>query len=114
MRRRIRHRGSFDRLDGGEPEEERRFADVFPDLILAIKYQGTTSRNIGNRFSDITTSYWGTVCSHGRRNLAYLSQRFQEMNLARLEVRFRRQRLAQLRTPLALIRLYAKPWSLGG
>jgi len=35
--------------DGGEPEEERRFADVFPDLILAIKYQGTTIADIGNR-----------------------------------------------------------------
>ena len=36
--------------DGGEPEEERRFADVFPNLIFAMKYQGTTIADIGNRF----------------------------------------------------------------
>jgi len=53
-----------------EPEEERRFADVFPDLILAIKYQGTTIADIGNRFLRYNYIVLGHCLSHGRRNLA--------------------------------------------
>ena len=36
--------------DGGKPEAERRFADVFPEMMVAIKYQGTTVADIGTRF----------------------------------------------------------------
>jgi hypothetical protein len=36
--------------DGGKPEMERTFTDVFPELSVAIKYQGTTVADIGMRF----------------------------------------------------------------
>src|SRR5260370_7531332 len=36
--------------DGGKPEAERIFADVFPSMVLAIKYQGPTVEDIVAKF----------------------------------------------------------------
>jgi signal transduction histidine kinase len=100
--------------DGGDPEEERRFADVFPNLILAIKYQGTTIADIGSRFlryNYIVLAALSALMVGGiwltYRNVS------REMNLARLKSDFVANVSHELRTPLALIRLYAETLELG-
>jgi len=100
--------------DGGEPEEERRFADVFPDLVLAIKYQGTTIADIGTRF--LRYNYIAlaalSVLMVGGIWLTYRNVS-REMTLARLKSDFVANVSHELRTPLALIRLYAETLELG-
>jgi signal transduction histidine kinase len=100
--------------DGGSPEEERRFADVFPDLILAIKYQGTTIADIGNRFLRYNYIVLAAlaVLMVGGIWLTYRNVS-REMNLARLKSDFVANVSHELRTPLALIRLYAETLELG-
>jgi signal transduction histidine kinase len=100
--------------DGGEPEEERRFADVFPNLILAIKYQGTTVADIGTRFLRYNYIVLGalSVLMVGGIWLTYRNVS-REMNLARLKSDFVANVSHELRTPLALIRLYAETLELG-
>jgi signal transduction histidine kinase len=100
--------------DGGEPEEERRFADVFPNLILAIKYQGTTIADIGTRFLRYNYIVLAalSVLMVGGIWLTYRNVS-REMNLARLKSDFVANVSHELRTPLALIRLYAETLELG-
>jgi signal transduction histidine kinase len=100
--------------DGGGPEEERRFADVFPDLILAIKYEGTTIADIGTRFLRYNYIVLGALCGLmvGGIWLTYRNVS-REMNLARLKSDFVANVSHELRTPLALIRLYAETLELG-
>jgi signal transduction histidine kinase len=100
--------------DGGSPEEERRFADVFPDLILAIKYQGTTIADIGTRFLRYNYIVLGALSGLmiGGIWLTYRNVS-REMNLARLKSDFVANVSHELRTPLALIRLYAETLELG-
>jgi signal transduction histidine kinase len=100
--------------DGGSPEEERRFADVFPDLILAIKYQGTTIADIGTRFLRYNYIVLAalSVLMVGGIWLTYRNVS-REMNLARLKSDFVANVSHELRTPLALIRLYAETLELG-
>ncbi len=100
--------------DGGSPEEERRFADVFPDLILAIKYQGTTIADIGTRFLRYNYIVLGALSCLmvGGIWLTYRNVS-REMNLARLKSDFVANVSHELRTPLALIRLYAETLELG-
>jgi len=100
--------------DGGEPEEERRFADVFPDLIFAMKYRGTTIADIGNRFLLYNYIVLGalSVLMVGGIWLTYRNVS-REMNLARLKSDFVANVSHELRTPLALIRLYAETLELG-
>jgi signal transduction histidine kinase len=100
--------------DGGKPEMEKSFEDVFPSLILAIKYRGTTVADIGARFLRyhyivlaaisllMVGGIWLTY-----RNIS------REMNLARLKSDFVANVSHELRTPLALIRLYAETLELG-
>jgi signal transduction histidine kinase len=100
--------------DGGSPEEERRFADVFPDLILAIKYRGTTIADIGSRFLRYNYIVLAalSVLMVGGIWLTYRNVS-REMNLARLKSDFVANVSHELRTPLALIRLYAETLELG-
>ena len=100
--------------DGGSPEEERRFADVFPDLVLAIKYQGTTIADIGSRFLRYNYIVLAalSVLMVGGIWLTYRNVS-REMNLARLKSDFVANVSHELRTPLALIRLYAETLELG-
>jgi signal transduction histidine kinase len=100
--------------DGGDPEEERRFADIFPDLILAIKYQGTTVADIGMKFLRFHYTVLAALCvlMVGGIWLTYRNVS-REMNLARLKSDFVANVSHELRTPLALIRLYAETLELG-
>jgi signal transduction histidine kinase len=100
--------------DGAKPEAERTLEWVFPDLTMAIKYQGTTVADIGTRFLRynyivlaalslfMVAGIWLTY-----RNVS------REMTLARLKSDFVANVSHELRTPLALIRLYAETLELG-
>jgi signal transduction histidine kinase len=100
--------------DGGSPEEERRFTDVFPDLIFAMKYQGTTIADIGTRFLRYNYIVLGALSALmvGGIWLTYRNVS-REMNLARVKSDFVANVSHELRTPLALIRLYAETLELG-
>jgi signal transduction histidine kinase len=100
--------------DGGSPEEERRFEDVFPDLTFAMKYQGTTIADIGTRFLRYNYIVLGALSALmvGGIWLTYRNVS-REMNLAKLKSDFVANVSHELRTPLALIRLYAETLELG-
>jgi len=100
--------------DGGQPEQERRFVDTFPDLVLAIKYQGTTVADIGARFLRYNYIVLGalSLLMIGGFWLTYRNV-YREMTLARLKSDFVANVSHELRTPLALIRLYAETLELG-
>jgi signal transduction histidine kinase len=100
--------------DGGKPEMERSFADVFPTLVLAIKYQGTTVADIGMKFLRYNYTVLAALCllMVGGIWLTYRNVS-KEMNLARLKSDFVANVSHELRTPLALIRLYAETLELG-
>jgi signal transduction histidine kinase len=100
--------------DGGKPEMERSFADVFPALILAIKYQGTTIADIGMKFLRYNYIVLAalSLLMVGGILLTYRNVS-REMNLARLKSDFVANVSHELRTPLALIRLYAETLELG-
>jgi signal transduction histidine kinase len=100
--------------DGEKPEMERTFADVFPSLVLAIKYQGTTIADIGMKFLRFHYTVLAALCllMVGGIWLTYRNVS-REMNLARLKSDFVANVSHELRTPLALIRLYAETLELG-
>jgi signal transduction histidine kinase len=100
--------------DGGRPEAERRFADVFPEMVLAIKYQGTTVADIGTRFLHYNYMVLAalSVFMVGGIWLTYRNVS-REMTLAKLKSDFVANVSHELRTPLALIRLYAETLELG-
>ena len=100
--------------DGGKPEAERIFADVFPSMVLAIKYQGTTVADIGTRFLRYNYIVLAalSVLMVGGIWLTYRNVS-REMTLARLKSDFVANVSHELRTPLALIRLYAETLELG-
>ena len=100
--------------DGGKPEMERTFVDVFPELTLAIKYSGTTVADIGARFLRYNYMVLGalSLLMAGGVWLTYRNLS-REMTLARLKSDFVANVSHELRTPLALIRLYAETLELG-
>src|SRR5262249_34991787 len=100
--------------DGGKPEMERSFSEVFPYLILAIKYRGTTVADIGMRFLryNYTVLAALSLLMVGGIWLTYRNLS-REMTLARLKSDFVANVSHELRTPLALIRLYAETLELG-
>jgi signal transduction histidine kinase len=100
--------------DGEEPEMERTFADVFPSLVLAIKYQGTTIAEISRKILTYNYTVLAALCllMIGGVWLTYRNVS-REMNLARLKSDFVANVSHELRTPLALIRLYAETLELG-
>jgi signal transduction histidine kinase len=100
--------------DGGKPEAERIFADVFPSMVLAIKYQGTTVAEIGSRFLRYHYIVLAalSVLMVGGIWLTYRNV-YREMTLARVKSDFVANVSHELRTPLALIRLYAETLELG-
>lgn len=100
--------------DGEKPEMERSFADVFPSLVLAIKYQGTTIADISMKFLRYNYTVLAALCllMVGGIWLTYRNVS-REMNLARLKSDFVANVSHELRTPLALIRLYAETLELG-
>jgi signal transduction histidine kinase len=100
--------------DDGKPEAERNFQYVFPDLTMAIKYQGTTVADISSRFLRYNYIILAalSVLMIGGIWLTYRNVS-REMNLARLKSDFVANVSHELRTPLALIRLYAETLELG-
>jgi signal transduction histidine kinase len=100
--------------DGGHPEVEHKLEGAFPDLILAIKYKGTTIEAITRRF--LRTSYFilGGISLLLLSGL-YFTYRsvFKTMELAKLKSDIVSNVSHELRTPLSLIRLYAETLELG-
>jgi signal transduction histidine kinase len=100
--------------DGAKAEADRKFEWVFPNLTVAIKYQGVTVADIGSKFA---RSNYMILCALsvflvGGIWLTYRNVS-REMNLARLKSDFVANVSHELRTPLALIRLYAETLELG-
>ena len=100
--------------DGGSPEVERSFEDVFPGLVLGIKLRGTTIADISDRFlrnEFLILGALSLLMAAGMiltyRNVA------RELALAKLKSDFVSNVSHELRTPLALIRLYAETLELG-
>ncbi len=100
--------------DDGHSEAERNFQYVFPDLTMAIKYQGTTVADISSRFRRDNYIILAalSVLMIGGIWLTYRNVS-REMTLARLKSDFVANVSHELRTPLALIRLYAETLELG-
>jgi signal transduction histidine kinase len=100
--------------DGGKPEVERPFVDIFQGMVWAIKYPGTTIADIGARFLRYNYAVLAalSLLMIGGIFLTYRNVS-REMNLARLKSDFVANVSHELRTPLALIRLYAETLELG-
>jgi signal transduction histidine kinase len=100
--------------DGANPEAERTFQLVFPELTLAIKYQGLTVADIGARFLRYNYIVLAALSVFMVAGI-FLTYRnvSKEMNLARQKSDFVANVSHELRTPLALIRLYAETLELG-
>jgi signal transduction histidine kinase len=100
--------------DGGPPEVEHPFDDVFPGLVLGIKLRGTTIASISAhwmRTNFLILAALSFLMAAGMyltyRNVAH------ELALAKLKSDFVSNVSHELRTPLALIRLYAETLELG-
>jgi signal transduction histidine kinase len=100
--------------DGANPEAERTFQYVFPEMTLAIKYQGLTVADIGVRFLRYNYIVLAALSLFMVAGI-FLTYRnvSKEMNLARQKSDFVANVSHELRTPLALIRLYAETLELG-
>jgi signal transduction histidine kinase len=100
--------------DGANPEAERTFQYVFPEMTLAIKYQGMTVADIGARFLRYNYIVLAALSLFMVAGI-FLTYRnvSREMNLARQKSDFVANVSHELRTPLALIRLYAETLELG-
>jgi signal transduction histidine kinase len=100
--------------DGRKPEAERPMQWFLDNLTIAIKYQGTTVAQIGNRILRYYYLVLGalSLLMIGGIWLTYRNIS-REMKLARLKSDFVANVSHELRTPLALIRLYAETLELG-
>ena len=100
--------------DGGKPEVERPFADIFQGMTWGIKYPGTTIADISAKFLRYNYAVLAAL-SMVMIGGIFLTFRnvSREMKLARLKSDFVANVSHELRTPLALIRLYAETLELG-
>lgn len=100
--------------DGGSPEVERPFENVFPGLVLGIKLRGTTIATISDRFLRTSFMILGalSLLMLAGMTLTYRNVS-RELALAKLKSDFVSNVSHELRTPLALIRLYAETLELG-
>jgi signal transduction histidine kinase len=105
--------GSSD-WDGGKPEVERQFPDIFQGLVWSIKYPGITVADISAKFLRYNFAILAALSLFmvGGIFLTYRNVS-REMKLARLKSDFVANVSHELRTPLALIRLYAETLELG-
>ena len=100
--------------DGGSPEVERPFEDVFPDLVLGIKLRGTTIADLSNHFLRISFLVLGALSLLMAAGMILTYRNVsRELALAKLKSDFVSNVSHELRTPLALIRLYAETLELG-
>jgi signal transduction histidine kinase len=100
--------------DGGAPEVERSFENVFPGLILGIKLRGTTIANISNDVVRTAFLMLGALSLLMGGGLLFTYRNVaRNLALAKLKSDFVSNVSHELRTPLALIRLYAETLELG-
>ncbi len=102
--------------DGGPIEVERMITPEtgFPDLMLAMKYQGTTVEALSQHF--LRTSYMilGALSFLMACGIAFMYRNVKkEVALAKLKSDFVSNVSHELRTPLSLIRLYAETLEMG-
>jgi signal transduction histidine kinase len=100
--------------DGGKPEVDASFDDLFQEMVWSIKYPGITVADISAKFLRYNYAVLGalSLLMLGGIFLTYRNIS-REMNLARLKSDFVANVSHELRTPLALIRLYAETLELG-
>jgi signal transduction histidine kinase len=100
--------------DGGEPELERDFDEVFQGLILGIRPFGTTIADISRRITRYLYLILGalSLLMGGGMIFAYRNVS-RELALAKVKSDFVSNVSHELRTPLSLIRLYAETLELG-
>lgn len=100
--------------DGGEPEMERKLEGASPDLVMAIRYPGTTIKAINQRFLRSSYIILGTLSLLLMTGLFFTYRSVTKtMELAKLKSDIVSNVSHELRTPLALIRLYAETLELG-
>lgn len=98
----------------GKPEQTRKLEDVFPRLVLGIKYQGTSVAEMGRSWVNRGFLLLGILSLLIIGGLVLTKHVVsKEMALARLKSDFVSNVSHELRTPLALIRLYAETLELG-
>jgi signal transduction histidine kinase len=100
--------------NGGDPEVERTFTNVFPHMILGIRPYGTTIAEMSNHWTRLAFGGLGalSLVMGGGMLFAYRNVA-RELALARLKSDFVSNVSHELRTPLSLIRLYAETLELG-
>ena len=100
--------------DGGSPEVERPFEDVFPGLVLGIKLRGTTIADISDHILRVSFLVLGALSLlMGAGMILTYRNVSRELALAKLKSDFVSNVSHELRTPLALIRLYAETLEMG-
>jgi signal transduction histidine kinase len=100
--------------DGGTPEVEREFDEVFPGLILGIRPEGTTIADISRRWTRIVFMILGALSLLIGAGMVFAYRNVSsELALAKVKSDFVSNVSHELRTPLALIRLYAETLELG-
>ncbi len=100
--------------DGGPPELERKFDNVFPGLVLGIKLRGTTIADMGRHFLRTNFIILGALSVLLTAGIVLMYRNVsREVALAKLKSDFVSNVSHELRTPLSLIRLYAETLELG-
>src|SRR3989440_5985448 len=98
----------------GKPEVTRKLDDVFRGLALGIKFQGTSVEEMGQtwiRSSFIILGFLSLMIIGGLALTKHMVSK--EMAVAKLKSDFVSNVSHEVRTPLALIRLYAETLELG-
>jgi signal transduction histidine kinase len=100
--------------DGGKPEVERPFDNVFNGLVLGIGFHGTTIADLSRRFARRQFLILGALSLLMGAGIVLMYRNVsRELALAKLKSDFVSNVSHELRTPLALIRLYAETLELG-
>jgi signal transduction histidine kinase len=100
--------------DGGKPEVQRPFDNVFNGLVLGIGFHGTTIAEMSRRFARQQFLILGALSLLMGAGIALMYRNVsRELALAKLKSDFVSNVSHELRTPLALIRLYAETLELG-
>jgi len=93
---------------------ERKLEGAFPELVMAIRYPGTTVKAINQRFLRSSYIILGTLSFLLITGLFFTYRSVTKtMELAKLKSDIVSNVSHELRTPLALIRLYAETLELG-
>ncbi|HEY6352114.1 MAG TPA: HAMP domain-containing sensor histidine kinase [Candidatus Angelobacter sp.] len=100
--------------DGGPPEVERKSEGAFSNLVMAIRYPGTTIEAITQKFLRTSFIILGSLSVLLITGLFFTYRGVSKtVELAKLKSDIVSNVSHELRTPLALIRLYAETLELG-